>query len=124
MLVLLDASFLMHIAKAGMTLDDLEVSTGILEPRVPEAVLNELRTISNSGSKRSKVARLALDYCARLSSYPGSGYADDVLFNASNSKDIAVATLDKELIKRIRKKGGLVITLRGDRAVLVGRDHI
>jgi rRNA-processing protein FCF1 len=124
LLVLLDTSILMHLSDPSVRIESLWEALGKVQLCVPDAVRAELEKISRSRTKRGRIAKFALEYASSLPSYPGQGKADDILAEAAASGEVAVATMDHELIRRIRSAGGTVITFRSNRAAVVKRDRI
>lgn len=84
------------------------------EIAVPQAVIEELRSIAERGKpKEKRKAALALKLAARFSTEPSKNKSgDEELFELSGKNSI-ICTNDAKLRRRIIKKGGNVIYLKG-----------
>jgi rRNA-processing protein FCF1 len=114
----LDTSFLMLSAKFHV--DVISETEALLGGRVqftvPEAVVTELRKLSQNLGAPGRDARTALNLI-REKKIPcvASGkasHADGALIQAANSQSVIVATADSELRKKIRSAGKPVIFFR------------
>ncbi len=64
---------------------------------IPSCVISELRKLE------TKEARTALEFCKDMNIIDiGTGYADDMLFEAAQNGNI-IATNDKDLLERLKK---------------------
>jgi len=122
--VLLDASFILTLASKPLNLmEELEEMLGKVELLVLEDTMKELEAISKRPSiKKSKQARLALDFVMRLEhiTYAQKGSVDDKILKCAMENKLIVATMDKELRKRLRSMGLSVITLKENRLMMNG----
>ncbi|MGA1975035.1 MAG: PIN domain-containing protein [Conexivisphaerales archaeon] len=121
MLVLLDTSILIFLAeKPSSFLDDLGACLGKADLCVPDSVLGELTSLSQSRGPKGRKAKLALSYAARLTSVEQGGEADDALVILAQEKRAVVATLDGKLTSSLRRRGVPVATVKSDRLLLLG----
>jgi rRNA-processing protein FCF1 len=122
--VLLDTSLLLIMVSKPLNLiEELEETLGKAELLVLEDTVKELEVISkNVPIKRSKQAKLALNFVKGIGHISCSceGSVDDKILSYAIENGLAVATMDKELIKRARAMGLTVITLREDRLMIDG----
>ena len=122
--VLLDASFILTLASKPLNLmEELEEMLGKVELLVLEDTIKELEAISKRPSiKKSKQARLALDFVMRLEhiTYAQKGSVDDKILKCAMENKLIVATIDKELRKRLRSMRLSVITLKENRLMMNG----
>ena len=117
--VLCDTSFLIHIANRRIkNLDNLDVEIGCLTFVVPQVVNNELLKLSDN-QKKSQNIQATLDYVKNLKTIPILGdYADKAIMNYLSNNRIIVATLDKELKKKVKNTGNSIISVSNDRIIL------
>jgi len=121
--VLLDASFVLTLASKPLDLiEELEDILGKVELLVLEDTIKELEAISKRPSIKSKQAKLALDFVTKLEriTYDYEGSVDDKILKCAMEKRLLVATMDKELRKRLRTMSLTVITLRQNRLMING----
>lgn len=114
--VICDTSFLIHLAtKRIKNLDNLVVEIGSINFLVPEVVKYELEKLINNSEKKSKIS-MTIDYIQKFETIPITGkFADEELFNYATTHSIVLATLDKELKKKIRKLGKSIMTIHNDK---------
>lgn len=114
--VLLDTSFLLRMAERSLpTFAAIERRCGPCRFAVLDGVLDELRGMVHSRSaKRSKRAKLALQYASTLATLPSAhaGTVDERLIHVARQQGAWVATLDQALRAELRRSGVPVITLR------------
>ena len=122
--ILLDASFILTLASKPLDLiEELEEMLGNVKLLVLEDTIKELEAISKRPSvKKSKQAKLALDFVMKLEriTYAYEGSVDDKILKCAMENRLFVATMDKELRKRLRAMGLSVITLRQNRLMING----
>ena len=71
------------------------------------------------GSEKPKSTRTTYRDSKKLKKLPISGnFADESLINFSKENQCIIATLDKELKKKIKNAGGSIITFSNDRIIL------
>lgn len=134
--VLVDTSFIIAMANIPIKgMDRLEVKLGRVEFLIPDVVVRELERIAiDAGVKRAREARAALKliYDARFRSKARmidiskvsdtegksakgvSSDVDDLIVGYAESAGCYVATLDREMIKRLRGRCPGIITLQDD----------
>ena len=117
--VLCDTSFLIHIANRRIkNLDNLDVEIGYLTFVVPQVVKNELLKLSND-QKKSQDIQATIEYIKNLKNIPIPGdYADTAIMDYLSKNRIIVATMDKELKKKVKKSGNSIISISNDRIIL------
>ena len=122
-IVILDTSVLMSIFEKRFDLiEDIELEVGRAKVVVPESVLKELKKLASSRGSRSRKAKAVLDLIE------SKGFEtvrsmdwdvdNDVILLAKNLKGI-VATLDKDLIKRLKEESVEVMTWKNKRFRLI-----
>ncbi len=117
--VICDTSFLIHFAtKRIKNIDSLDVEIGQIKFVVPSVVITELEKLCNNPQKNQD-ALVALNFSKKLKKLSISGnFADESLINFSKENQCIIATLDKELKKKIKNVGGSIITFSNDRIIL------
>ncbi len=122
--VLLDASFVMELSSRPLTgFEEVESKYGKIRFVIMDAVIEEIRKIASlRAGKRARKARMALDFVTkqRLLSYPNGESVDDKLFNYASEHLTPVATLDRQLMKRLRNSNLPLLTLSKNRIQVEG----
>jgi rRNA-processing protein FCF1 len=116
--VVLDTSFLLElVSKPIKRLDELEVLLGKVEFIILEPTVKELKRLASKPGVKAKKAYAALKYVKNLRVVN----LDDRRLNVDSAilyyalkHGTAVATLDQELMGRLKEEGVVVITLRED----------
>jgi rRNA-processing protein FCF1 len=116
--VVLDTSFLLElVSKPIKRLDELEVLLGKVEFIILEPTVKELKRLASKPGVKAKKAYAALKYVKNLRVVN----LDDRRLNVDSAilyyalkHGAAVATLDQELMGRLKEEGVVVITLRED----------
>jgi rRNA-processing protein FCF1 len=121
--VVCDTSFLMVlVSKPIKQIDRVEVQLGRLNFLVPDLVVKELANLEQKlGPKRSMVARTASQISIskfNIVKFTHSDHVDDTIVEYARAHKCAVATLDRNLRRRLIKNSILVITLSKDHLVL------
>lgn len=119
--VLFDSSFLMAIVEHPTTwFEDMTEMVGKVEPVTLDCVVQELKRISSRQGKRSKFASLALEFAGDFGVEPsGKGEVDDEIVSYAISKNSAVATVDRELIRTLKARRVKVVGLSKGRVALL-----
>jgi len=116
--VLLDSSFLIFaVSTPSQRLEGIQESLGRVELVVLDAVINEIRSLSeNSSPKLAKSAKSALDFATKLKkiSFDEGENVDDKIINCAVSRNASVATLDSGLRQRLKVVGVVVVFRRGN----------
>ena len=105
---ILDTSFILTCVKQKIDFLD-EIKFMGMDVLIPEEVLDEVRKIRNSGKKlhfreNAKLALKILNKNKFKKIRLGTTHVDKGLVNfAEKNKDVIVATLDRELKKKIKK---------------------
>jgi rRNA-processing protein FCF1 len=121
LLVLLDTSILIRLAeRPSLFLEELSSKLGKVDLAIPTPVLKELVQLSLARDSTGRAAKLALAYAESLANVECEGAADDALLLLAQSKGAVVATLDLDLIRRLRRLHVPVATLQGERLELRG----
>jgi len=117
--VICDTSFLIHFAtKRIKNIDSLDVEIGQIRFVVPIVVIAELEKLCKNPQKNQD-ALTTLNFSKKLKKLSISGnFADESLINFSKENQCIIATLDKELKKKIKNAGGSIITLSNNRIIL------
>jgi uncharacterized protein len=115
--VLLDTNALMVPEQFGVDIFSEMLRLGYAEYLVPEAVLRELRVLAQKADKGldKLAAKVGLGLAKRCIVIGFGEYADLALENLALRENAAVFTNDKELKKRLIRKGITVIYLRQGR---------
>ena len=123
--ILIDTSLLVECAQHKIDLHteltrilDFSFTVGILD-----RTLDELETIINRGGKEGAAAKLAktILMTKRVTIYPTSGGHTDYLLLQRANLETIVATVDRDLKARLKKKGQPVIVIRAKKMLeLVG----
>lgn len=101
---------------------ELEGSLGSFKLAVPSSIVEELKILSAKKGARSMKAKLALKIITEKKFEiieDDAKYADTSLINIADRNDVIIATLDKEIISRVKRKGRKVVTLRDERLVVI-----
>jgi rRNA-processing protein FCF1 len=117
--VVLDSSFLMAVMESPTPWqDDITQAVGAHSFVVLQSVRAELERIAMEGTRRARFASLGLDVVLRLGvrvQPDKGGKPDDEMISFALVDRAAVATVDAELVARLRAVGLKTITLRGGR---------
>jgi rRNA-processing protein FCF1 len=122
--VLLDASFIMQIFEKPLkAFDRVEETLGRTDFVVTDDVLKELKVLVSSRSmKKQKIALQALRYAEKLPRvrHTSSGLTvDERIVDHAWHEDLAVATMDAELRRRLRRTGITVVTCRKNEVIVL-----
>ena len=123
--VLLDTSILFSIFEKKLPLlDDVTLELGKVEFVIPESVINELKKLSehSKGSKR-RMAKVILEYIRnegfQIVKSEDINDADRDLVLLARKMNAVVATVDRDLIKLLKRESIDVITWRYKRMRLI-----
>jgi uncharacterized protein len=121
--VLCDTSFLIVlVSKPIKRLEKIESHLGTLEFLVPDIVERELeRLAQNSGPKRSRLAKTALELArAKFNTVAlaPEKHVDDSIIEYAMAHRCAVATIDTNLRRRLIANQVLVLSLRKDSLII------
>lgn len=117
--ILCDTSFLIHIAtKRIKNISNLDTEIGQVQFLVPDVVIKELEKLSKQDEKKQEILA-TVNYSKNLKKIEISGeFADQALINHIKQHGGIIATLDKELKKKIKNLGGSIMSLSNNRIVL------
>ena len=117
--VICDTNFLIHLATRRIkNIDNIDVEIGQVTFVVPQVVKNELSELIKNFKKQQEVSR-TLDFIKNFKIIPLDGtFADKELIDYVKKNRIIVATMDKELKKKIKEQGGSIMSLSNDKIVL------
>ena len=117
--ILCDTSFLIHIATTKIkNISNLETEIGQIQFVVPDIVHEELLKLEKKDEKKQEISA-TLNYCKNFKNTKISGkFADEALINSVKENGGIIATMDKELKKKIKDLGGSIMTLSNDRIIL------
>lgn len=117
--VICDTNFLIHLAtKRIKNLDNLDVEIGQITFVVPQVVKNELSKLLSDPEKNKKI-QTTLNHIRNFKTVPISGtFADKELLDYISNNKAIIATMDKELKKRIKDQGSSVMSFSNDKIVL------
>ena len=117
--VICDTNFLIHLAtKRIKNLDLIELDMGSLTFLVPNVVYSELEQLQNSTTKKDDI-RKTLDYIKKFRRISIDGiYADREILDYVKYKKCFVATMDKDLKKKIKASGSNIISFHNNNLIL------
>ncbi|MGY5151568.1 MAG: PIN domain-containing protein [Candidatus Nitrosopumilus sp. bin_6a] len=117
--VICDTSFLIHLATNRIkNIDNLDVEIGQITFVVPQVVKNELLQLEKIPEKKQEI-RLTLDYIKNFKIIPILGsFADKELISYVSKNRVIIATMDKELKKKIKNNGSSIISFSNNRIIL------
>ncbi|MFA5084731.1 MAG: PIN domain-containing protein [Candidatus Paceibacterota bacterium] len=114
MLIIPDTNFLIYAAKFKLWSELEKVPLAL----IPEVVC-ELEVLSKKANGKDKEsAAFVLERIKPFKIVPKKGYADDIILQKARflkeagEKSFAVATMDKELLQKLRKEGIKTIGIR------------
>lgn len=117
--ILFDSSFLMAVMEHPTTwYEDIVEKSGSFKPTVLDVVQEELASISKGKGKRSRYAALALELTTNFTlarATSREGRPDDEIISFAKKNRATVATVDGELMERLRALRIPVVTLRRGR---------
>jgi len=117
--VICDTNFLIHLATRRIkNIDNLDVEIGQITFVIPQVVKNELSELAKNPKKTQDI-QSTLNYIKNLKTIPIPGtFADKELLDYVSNNKVIVATMDKELKKRIKNHGSSIMSFSNDRIVL------
>ena len=117
--VICDTSFLIHLSTRRIrNLDSINTEIGQTEFMVPFVVLNELEKLSKTQNKKQD-AIITLEFARSLKTISITGkFADYAIIKHVKKHGGIIATMDKELKKKIKSLGGSVMSFSNDKIVL------
>jgi uncharacterized protein len=120
--IILDTSFLITlVTKPIKLLDDITINYGKINFLIPDIVIEELNKIKNRKSyKISQIARTALETAKQFEivNTKKLRYPDDSLLDYAISYNCAIATVDKNLIKRSLSEKIMTFSLKNNKVVI------
>jgi len=120
--VICDTSFfIVLVTKPTKLLENIENIFGKINFLIPDVVIEELMKLVNSNPRRSRDAKLALEISKKFKKIKTSRtkHIDDNLVEYAYFNKCAVATIDKDLIRRLISQNTLVISLRKNKIIVV-----
>ena len=117
--ILCDTSFLIHVATNRIkNISNLETEIGQVQFLVPDVVIKELEKLSKQEEKKQEILA-TINYSKNLKKISISGkFADQALIDHIKQHGGIIATMDKELKKKIKNFGGSIMSLSNNRIVL------
>ena len=121
--VICDTSFLMVLATTPIgQVDKIEAYFGKLNFLIPDAVISELKDLEyKTGPKRSKMAKTAIEMSFskfRVVNVAKSSHVDEAIIDYAINHKCAVATIDKDLRRRLMLNNLIVLTLSKNRLTI------
>ena len=121
--VICDTSFLMVLATTPIgQVDKIEAYFGKLNFLIPDAVISELKDLEyTTGPKRSKMAKTAIEMSFskfRVVNVAKSSHVDEAIIDYAINHKCAVATIDKDLRRRLMLNNLIVLTLSKNRLTI------
>ena len=121
--IICDTSFLIVlVTKPVKLLDDITLNYGKTNFLIPDIVIEELNKLINRKSyKISQMARTVLEIATQFEIVKTKKlrYPDDSLLDYAISYKCAIATLDKNLIKRSLSEKILVVSLKNNKVTVI-----
>ena len=121
--IIIDTSFLIAlVTKPIKLLDDIIINYGKINFLIPDIVIEELHKIANRKSyKISQIARTALEIAKQFEivNTKKLRYPDDSLLDFAISYNCAIATVDKNLIKRSLSEKIMVFSLKNNKIIII-----
>ena len=118
-----DTSFLMVlVTKPVKLLDDITINYGKINFLIPDIVIEELNKLKNRKSyKISQMARTVLEIATQFEIVKTKKlrYTDDSLLDYAISYNCAIATIDKNLIKRSLSQKIMVFSLKNNKLRII-----
>lgn len=119
----MDTSFLIAlVTKPIKLLEDIIINYGKINFLIPDIVIEELHKITNRKSyKISQIARTALEIAKQFEivNTKKLRYPDDSLLDYAISYNCAIATVDKNLIKRSLSEKIMVFSLKNNKIIII-----
>ncbi len=117
--VICDTNFLIHLATRRIkNIDNLDVEIGQITFVIPQVVKNELSELAKNPKKTQDI-QSTLNYIKNFKTISILGtFADKELLDYVSNNKVIVATMDKELKKRIKNHGSSIMSFSNDRIVL------
>ncbi|HEX5185348.1 MAG TPA: hypothetical protein VFV86_00535 [Nitrososphaeraceae archaeon] len=119
--IICDTSFLMVlVTKPLKLLDNIAINYGKINFLIPDIVIEELSNIIKTKSyKTSNLAKTVLELTTKYQvvTTEKSKYPDDSLVDYARSNDCAIATIDKNLIKRSLSEKIMVFSLKNNKVI-------
>lgn len=117
--VICDTSFLIHMATRQVrNIDRLGQEIGQITFVVPQIVREELEKLSKDDTKRAD-AQQTLKFVSRLPTMDiGDLTADEALAKYAVGRRVIVATMDRQLKRRLKANGCTVMSFSNDNIVL------
>ena len=121
--VICDTSFLMVLATTPIgQVDKIEAYFGKLNFLIPDVVVSELKDLEHkTGPKRSKMAKTAIEMSFskfRVVNLAKSRHVDEAIIDYAINHKCAVATIDKDLRRRLMLNNIVVFTLSKNRLII------
>jgi uncharacterized protein len=121
--IILDTSFLIVlVTKPIKLLDDITINYGKINFLIPDIVIEELNKLTNRKSyKISQMARTGLEIAKQFEivNTKKLRYPDDSLLDYAISYNCAIATVDKNLIKRSLSEKIMVFSLKNNKVMII-----
>ena len=117
--VICDTNFLIHLATRRIkNIESLDTEIGQISFVVPIVVINELSKLSKNSNKRQDIES-TLNYIQNFKIIPIFGtFADKELLDYVVNNRVIVATMDKDLKKKIKEHGSSIMSFSNDRIIL------
>ena len=117
--VICDTNFLIHLAtKRIKNIENLDTEIGQISFVVPTVVINELSKLTKNSNKRKDIES-TLNYIKNFKTISILGtFADKELLDYVVNNRVIVATMDKDLKKKIKEHGSSIMSFSNDRIVL------
>ena len=117
--VICDTSFLIHLAtKRIKNFDNIDVEIGQITFVVPQVVQNEIAELIKNPQK-NQIAVITKNFIKKFKTISISGnFADKELIDYVKKNKSIIGTIDKELKKQIKEKGGSIMSFSNDKIIL------
>lgn len=117
--VICDTSFLIHLAtKKIKNYDRFVIDMGSLSFLVPNVVFLELTKLKINSNKKTDIEK-TIELIQKFKKVSINGnYADEEILNYTKKHKSFVATIDKELKRKIKLYGGTIISLHNNNLII------
>jgi len=123
--ILIDTNFLVECAKNRIDIHSelTRILDTSFEVAILDRTLEELDVIISRGKKEGQYARLVktILMTKKVTVIPTEGGHTDTLLLEKADENNIVATMDKELKRKLKKKGQTVVIIRGEKRLEVVR---
>ena len=117
--VICDTNFLIHLAtKRIKNFDKIVCDLGSIQFLVPNVAYRELKKLQKISNKQNDV-KITLEYIKKFERIQIDGtYADEEILKFVENNPSFIATMDKELKKKVKASGSNIISFHNNNLIL------